>query len=327
MADLRSGSAQTRRSTSSQRSSNSPTLATGTRDASKSRLGCAASLSRSQQPSSRPQPLARCDKETTARQRRLTIDLGPWCCPTASSDPDEVLAARLAGATPLFASRSLPRLIPRSLRSSTGSRRGGLSRPDGPVEVTDYILTLTGASGPVPLEILGPTPGIGSHVQVLPAASLVILRDDLASVMSREEPGSDTSWRFGRVRASQRLQPGGHAHETGGALGQGWCSRSGCEPRPSGSGVPVVRRPHLSGQLAGRLADAGYFVLRYDARGVGQTGGRTESAGIAEYAEDAIAAVTWLRKRSDVDANRIALLGYWGRLARLRFRPPRVRRT
>ena len=43
-------------------------------------------------------------------------------------------------------------------------------------------------------------------------------------------------------------------------------------------------------------------------RGVGQSGGRVEHAGIAEYAEDVRGIVTWLRTRKDVDANRIAVL-------------------
>jgi pimeloyl-ACP methyl ester carboxylesterase len=58
------------------------------------------------------------------------------------------------------------------------------------------------------------------------------------------------------------------------------------------------------------VAEVGYFAVRYDARGVGQTGGRIESAGLAEYAEDVLAIVQWLRKRPDVDADRIALVGY-----------------
>ena len=54
-------------------------------------------------------------------------------------------------------------------------------------------------------------------------------------------------------------------------------------------GVPVF------GYLAGALADAGYLVVRYDKRGVGQSGGRVEHAGIEEYAEDVLGIVSWLR--------------------------------
>ena len=62
-----------------------------------------------------------------------------------------------------------------------------------------------------------------------------------------------------------------------------------------------------------RLAEAGYFVVRYDKRGIGQSGGRTENAGIAEYADDVVAIVTWLRKRKDVDGDRVAIVGPRGR--------------
>jgi hypothetical protein len=70
------------------------------------------------------------------------------------------------------------------------------------------------------------------------------------------------------------------------------------------AGIPVL------GQLAGALADAGFVVLRYDKRGVGQSGGRAESVTLADYAEDARAAVKFLSSRKDVDDKRIALAGH-----------------
>jgi uncharacterized protein len=70
------------------------------------------------------------------------------------------------------------------------------------------------------------------------------------------------------------------------------------------AGVPVL------GQLAGALADAGYAVLRYDNRGTGQSGGRPDAAALADYAEDARAAVRYMADRKDVDDDRIAVLGY-----------------
>src|SRR6185295_1319994 len=45
-------------------------------------------------------------------------------------------------------------------------------------------------------------------------------------------------------------------------------------------GIPIL------GQLAGALADAGFIVVRYDKRGLGQSGGRAESASLTDYAED-----------------------------------------
>lgn len=69
-------------------------------------------------------------------------------------------------------------------------------------------------------------------------------------------------------------------------------------------GVPVM------GQLAGGLADAGYLVVRYDKRGVGQSGGRAESATIGDYADDVISVVGWLRKQKDVDDKRVFVVGH-----------------
>lgn len=69
-------------------------------------------------------------------------------------------------------------------------------------------------------------------------------------------------------------------------------------------GIPTL------GQLAGALADAGFLVVRYDKRGYGQSGGRAESATIADFAEDVRTVMRWLAKRQDVDQKRIALVGH-----------------
>jgi hypothetical protein len=70
------------------------------------------------------------------------------------------------------------------------------------------------------------------------------------------------------------------------------------------AGVPVF------GQLASALADAGFIVVRYDKRGVGQSGGRTDTANLSDFADDAGAVVDFLKRRKDVDPARIAMLGY-----------------
>ena len=68
-------------------------------------------------------------------------------------------------------------------------------------------------------------------------------------------------------------------------------------------GIPVM------GQLAGALANAGFLAVRYDKRGYGQSGGRSESASITDYADDARTVMRWLAERNDVDPKRIALVG------------------
>ena len=71
------------------------------------------------------------------------------------------------------------------------------------------------------------------------------------------------------------------------------------------AGIPVI------GHVAKALADAGYLVVRYDKRGIGQSGGRPETATLADYADDARAVVNYLRKdRKDVDDDRIAVVGH-----------------
>ena len=71
------------------------------------------------------------------------------------------------------------------------------------------------------------------------------------------------------------------------------------------NGVPVL------GQLAASLVEAGFLVVRYDRRGVGQSGGRAETATISDYAEDVRAVVKWLEeRRDDVDDKRIAAVGH-----------------
>jgi len=69
-------------------------------------------------------------------------------------------------------------------------------------------------------------------------------------------------------------------------------------------GVPIF------GQLADALADAGYLVLRYDKRAVGQSGGRAEAATLADFADDLRAAVRFMSNRKDVDRRRLAVVGH-----------------
>ena len=70
------------------------------------------------------------------------------------------------------------------------------------------------------------------------------------------------------------------------------------------AGIPIF------GHLARDLVDAGFVVVRYDKRGIGQSGGRSESATIADYAEDARNVLLWLEKQKGVDKERIGLVGH-----------------
>ena len=99
---------------------------------------------------------------------------------------------------------------------------------------------------------------------------------------------------------------------------------------PSAAPAPAVRHPAVVlvpgfgpedrdevmgnvpvfGLLAGHLADAGYLVVRYDRRGVGQSGGRPENATLEDYRDDLLEVIRSVRQRKDVDGDRIAVIGY-----------------
>ncbi len=82
----------------------------------------------------------------------------------------------------------------------------------------------------------------------------------------------------------------------------------------SGSG-PQDRDVTLLGHqpfrvLADYLTRRGIAVLRVDDRGVGDSGGDFALATSRDFADDALAAVHFLRQRADIDSRRIGLLGH-----------------
>lgn len=62
--------------------------------------------------------------------------------------------------------------------------------------------------------------------------------------------------------------------------------------------------------IADSLVRAGLAVLRLDDRGTGASGGRFAGATTFDFANDAAAALRWLRAQPDVDARNIALVGH-----------------
>ena len=82
----------------------------------------------------------------------------------------------------------------------------------------------------------------------------------------------------------------------------------------SGSG-PQDRNEALLGHrpflvLSDHLTRSGLAVLRFDDRGVGESGGDFASATSADFASDALAGVAYLKTRADVDASKIGLAGH-----------------
>ena len=74
--------------------------------------------------------------------------------------------------------------------------------------------------------------------------------------------------------------------------------------------LPTVAGYRPFRQIADALARRGIAVLRLDDRGYGESGGDFASATTLDFANDTRAAVAWLRTRTDIAGDRIALLGH-----------------
>ncbi len=74
------------------------------------------------------------------------------------------------------------------------------------------------------------------------------------------------------------------------------------EPEPGGHNTFLVLSDYLTRQ--------GFAVLRYDKRGVGESGGNFSTATTADFAGDAAAGFEYLRSRKEVDPRRAGLIGH-----------------
>ena len=141
----------------------------------------------------------------------------------------------------------------------------------------------------------------------MPAQGLEMAREDVASAASRTAafsvPGDEavTIAALGFNLGATITRPAGVAAAPALIL----ISGSGPTDRDETvAGIPIF------GHLARDLVAAGFAVVRYDKRGVGQSGGRAESATLIDYAEDARAVLRWLERRPDVDKDRLAIVGH-----------------
>ena len=179
--------------------------------------------------------------------------------------------------------------------------------PDSAANLRQFELSIGSPSAPSIVNVWVDERSRLARVDLI-AASISVIREDLATVLSREEriknPGDDSMFipASGFSLGATITRPTNASGRVPAVILVG--GPGGQDRDESLYGVPIF------GQLAGRLADAGYFVVRYDKRGVGQSGGRVEHAGIAEYAEDVVSIVTWLRKRKDVDGERVAVISH-----------------
>jgi len=227
--------------------------------------------------------------------------------PTSFFGPYEALAQRLHTAP---AGVTIPFYV---ISQGSFSIRTGDSAPEqiqtagGVVSTRRTHITMMLQGAPVDGDVW--TDQGGHLVRVsLPAQGLEFVREDVSAVSSRtisisrpndeqvKVPGN------GFVLAGTLSRPASSADKQLPAV----VLVGGSGPNDRDEmlfGIPIL------GQLANTLADGGFMVLRYDKRGVGQSGGRVEAATLADFTDDVRAAVKWLSDRKDIDDRRIAVIG------------------
>jgi pimeloyl-ACP methyl ester carboxylesterase len=220
----------------------------------------------------------------------------------------EALAARLAAAQPgteLPAYVAPQAEIKIAVKAVTAEQ---LPTPSGPMATRRYDIALQNPGG-----VLEGTVTIDARARLVrlevPAAGLRLIRSDLATVTTRTQPirnPTDTDVIIpaaGFNLAGTLTVPPGTGRLRNAVIvlvaGSGAVERDEVV-----AGIPIFS------QLAGSLAQQGLAVLRYDKRGVGQSGGRSERATLEDYADDLITAVKWLAKRDDIDPRHIAVAGH-----------------
>jgi len=245
----------------------------------------------------------------TPSERSDTIDAASILLPNLAFAPYEALAARLHAAPPgtklpvyivPFGSAFITSGTPVDEQIQTVSRMISARRTP---------MTLEAPPGPpVAGEVWSDESGRLLRVSV-PAQNLEVIREDIGSVSSRRVTVSRPNDEQVRVQANG-FSIAATLSKPAAADGK---------PRPAvvlaaGAGPTdrdeTVAGIPIFGQLAGALADAGFYVVRYDTRGVGQSGGRPEAATLDDYAEDLRAVVRYLGGRKDVDRRRVAVVGY-----------------
>ena len=245
---------------------------------------------------------------TTTSEKTDTINPGSILLPNVMYSPYEALAAvlRTATAGTTLAAYQIPiGSVPIQVVDSATEQIQTTSRL---ITARRTHITLGTTSPPVDVNIWGDESGRLLRLTV-PAQSLDVARTDIASVSARQVTISRPNDEAVRILANGFSLAGTVSKPAEPAKGPvpavvltGGLGQSDRDELIAG--IPIL------GQLAGALADAGFLVVRYDRRGVGQSGGRPDAVTLADYAEDQRAAVRYLASRKDVDGHRIALVGH-----------------
>jgi pimeloyl-ACP methyl ester carboxylesterase len=185
-----------------------------------------------------------------------------------------------------------------------------IETPQKSISARRFALTFQNPGGALPAEIWIDSSGRLLRFEV-PAQGLAVVREDISSVGARRQNITRAGDEPIRIPANGFTLVGTVSKAAGEPDAKG---RYPAIVLVAGSG-PVDRDETVAGipifgQLAGQLADAGFLVVRYDKRGVGQSGGRAETATLADYADDVLAVVRAIKDRKDVDDDRITLAGH-----------------
>jgi pimeloyl-ACP methyl ester carboxylesterase len=229
--------------------------------------------------------------------------------PTNTFAGYEVLAARLASAAP---GTEFPTYVPPSgevkvVMKSVADE--AIKTPAGILQMRKFELTAQNPNGSTfPILVTVDDRGRLARLDVA-VSGLAVVRSDLSGVAvrtltARNPTDSDVTIPANgfSIAATMTSPPGvGRLRHPTLVLvgGSGPIDREGTV-----AGIPMLS------QLAGALAQQGFLVLRYDKRGVGQSGGRAEAATQKDYTDDLIGIVKWLEERDDVDPRRLTVVGH-----------------
>ena len=223
----------------------------------------------------------------------------------------EALALRLASASPGTQIKAYiaPQIEIGITLNSINSER--IQTAGRVVAAKRYNLALASPGGALAAEVWADEASRLVRFRV-PTQGLDVARDDIAAVSSRVERMVRPTDEQARIQASGFTLAATVSKPA--TTGTGAAIRWPAVILVPGSGLAdrdeTIAGVSIFAQLANAIADAGFLVVRFDKRGVGQSGGRGESATIVDFSDDVRAVVKYLDKRADVDPKRIALVGH-----------------
>ncbi|HYE89284.1 MAG TPA: alpha/beta fold hydrolase [Vicinamibacterales bacterium] len=192
----------------------------------------------------------------------------------------------------------------------TGVQPAQIETPKGLIKATRFALTFGNPPPAGDLAVnMWTDPDGGMLRMSIPSQTIEMAREDIASAASRTTTFSVPGDESVTIPTLLGFNIGGTITRPPNATG----------PLPTliliGGSGPTDRDETVAGipvfgQIARDLVAAGFVVVRYDKRGVGQSGGRAESVTIADYAEDARQVLLWAEKRKEVDKERIGVVGH-----------------